>query len=332
MASRIHRQGEKVMSKQTIGIVGYGFVGQAVAAGLCPVADVTVYDKDPELGLFKVEECKEGLSETMTTEMEVAISAYQFLVNHCHIIFVCVPTPMLKDGGCDTSIVENVVIMLNAPAVVLAVRPTIVIKSTVTPGTTAKLQEKCQWVNLVFNPEFLTEANSQRDFAEQDRVILGGVGLNVADGVEEVATLYREFGLARRVLSIHSDILEMPIIQSCTSTEAEMVKYLVNCFLATKVSLANEFSQLCEKVDADWDEVWRLASKDERLGTSHWQVPGPDGKPGFGGSCFPKDLFGMVKFMVENSVDPHTLLGAWDTNIKVRPERDWEELKGRAVQ
>ena len=322
-----------MVSKQTIGIVGYGFVGQAVAAGFCPVANVMVYDKNPELGLFKVEECVEGLSETMMTEMETAPDPFHYLVRHARIIFVCVPTPMKENGSCDISVVEDVVRKLNSVAVAFLPIPTIVIKSTVPPGTTAKIQEKCKWVNLVFNPEFLTEANSMRDFAEQDRVILGGPAVSGGSnlGVEEVATLYREFGLVRRV-GLRNRSFDLPIIQICTSTEAEMIKYLVNCFLATKVSLANEFSQLCEKVGADWDKVWRLASKDERLGISHWQVPGPDGKPGFGGSCFPKDLFGMVKFMVENSVDPHTLLGAWDTNIKVRPERDWEELKGRAVQ
>jgi len=320
------------MDKQAIGVVGYGFVGQAVAAGFCPVANVMVYDKDPEKGLLMVKECVEGWAES---KVDTTLDPFRCLIRHARIIFVCVPTPMRKDGSCDTSVVEDVVQKLDHASVSCSISPTIVIKSTVPPGTTAKLQEKCQWVNLVFNPEFLTEANSMRDFAEQDRVVLGGVGSKVGNGVEEVDVLYREFGLNRNARIRKADsphVWPLLVIQTCTSTEAEMIKYLVNCFLATKVSLANEFSQLCEKVDADWDKVWRLASKDERLGTSHWQVPGPDGKLGFGGSCFPKDLFGMVKFMVENSVDPHTLLGAWDTNIKVRPERDWEDLKGRAVQ
>ena len=319
------------MDKQAIGIVGYGFVGQAVAAGLCPVADVIVYDKDPEKGLLEVEECVEGWAEG---KVDAVLDPFRYLIKHARIIFVCVPTPMKKDGSCDISAVEEVVGKLDHVSVAVTPMPTIVIKSTVPPGTTAKLQEKCQWVNLVFNPEFLTEANSMRDFAEQDRVILGGVGSNVADGVGEVATVYREFGLARQALSSwkSEDRPGMPDIQICSSTEAEMIKYLTNCFLATKVSLANEFAQLCEKLDdADWDKVWRLASKDERLGTSHWQVPGPDGKPGFGGSCFPKDVRGMVRFMLGEGVNPTTLDGTWNKNIEVRPERDWEKLKGRAV-
>ena len=249
------------MSKQAIGIVGYGFVGQAVAAGLCPVANVMVYDKDPEKGLLMVKECVEGWAES---KVDTTSDPFYYLVRHARIIFVCVPTPMRKDGSCDISAVEAVVRELDNAAVACSPMPTIVIKSTVPPGTTAKLQEDCQWTNLVFNPEFLTEANSLKDFAEQDRVILGGAGSKVGNGVEEVATLYREFGLARQALSNwkSEDRPGRPVTQICTSTEAEMIKYLMNCFLATKVSLANEFSQLCEKVGADWDKVWRLASKD----------------------------------------------------------------------
>ena len=310
------------MDKQTIGIVGYGFVGQAVAAGLCPVVNVMVYDKDPKKGLFSVKECVEGWAET---KVDSTLDPFQCLIRHARIIFVCVPTPMMKDGSCDISTVEAVVRKLDDVSVSCSPMPIIVIKSTVPPGTTAKLQESCQWTNLVFNPEFLTEANSQRDFAEQDRVILGGVGGETNSGVGEVAVLYRKFGLERQARRVAKDAVSispgMPIIQGCTSTEAEMIKYLTNCFLATKVSLANEFAQLCEKMEVDWDAVWRLASKDERLGTSHWQVPGPDGKPGFGGSCFPKDLCGMVRFMLGNGVNPTTLDGAWNKNIEVRPGR-----------
>ena len=317
------------MNKQAVGIVGYGFVGQAVAAGLCPVAKVLVYDKKPELGLLEVEECVEGWAEG---KVETTLDPFQALAQHARIIFVCVPTPMQKDGSCDISIVEEVVRKLDNAAVARSPRPVVVIKSTVPPGTTAELQEKCQWIDLVFNPEFLTEANSMRDFAEQDRVILGGVGSR-NEGVEEVVTLYREFGLARQSLPRYGSTENpgMPTIQICTSTEAEMIKYLSNCFLATKVSLANEFAQLCEKIGVDWETVWRLASKDDRLGFSHWQVPGPDGKPGFGGSCFPKDLCGMTQFMTENGVDPNVLVGVWNANLEARPEQDWEDLKGRAV-
>jgi UDPglucose 6-dehydrogenase len=81
----------------------------------------------------------------------------------------------------------------------------------------------------------------------------------------------------------------------------------------------------------DYDKVVEYATKDKRLGNSHWSVPGPDGKKGFGGSCFPKDLNAFVKEAEKLQVDCHTLKGAWETNLHVRPEKDWEALKGRAV-
>lgn len=326
------------MKRKTIGVIGYGFVGQAVARGLCDCVDVIVYDNDPEKGwkwFMSGEETKDFLQPEKGIE-------FSYLVRKASIIFVCVPTPMQPDGSCDTSIVEGIVESLNKESMGLASarpaeqRPTVVIKSTVPPGTTARLQVSNCMVDLVFNPEFLTEVNSERDFAEQDRVILGVAEVSKSSmaAAEKVADLYREFGIVRNIENQKKNpnaSWGSPRIDVCTSTEAEMVKYLTNCFLAVKVSLANEFAQVCEKVEANWETVWVMASLDERLGVTHWAVPGPDGHKGFGGSCFPKDICGMIQFMGEHEVLPDTLVGAWETNLAVRPERDWEDLKGRAV-
>ena len=110
-----------------------------------------------------------------------------------------------------------------------------------------------------------------------------------------------------------------------------MVKYFTNTFLATKVSFANEMKQICDKIDIDYDKVVEYATYDERLGKSHWAVPGPDGKLGFGGSCFPKDINALINFSSEFNLWLHVIKGAWFTNCDVRPEKDWENLKGRAV-
>ena len=110
-----------------------------------------------------------------------------------------------------------------------------------------------------------------------------------------------------------------------------MVKYFTNCFLATKVSFANEMKVLCDEIDIDYDKVVEYATYDERLGKSHWAVPGPDGKLGFGGSCFPKDINALIDLCGKMDIPARTLLGAWITNLNVRPEQDWKELKGRAV-
>ena len=114
-------------------------------------------------------------------------------------------------------------------------------------------------------------------------------------------------------------------------TTAEFIKYMNNNFFASKVSIMNEFYRLGKIINVDWRTAMHGFSSDQRIGDSHLHVPGPDGKFGFGGSCFPKDLQAMIHFAESLDVNPTTLKGAWETNLQVRPEQDWKELKGRAV-
>ena len=109
-----------------------------------------------------------------------------------------------------------------------------------------------------------------------------------------------------------------------------MIKYFTNTFLATKVSFANEMKLICECLEINYEKVVEYAKYD-MIGESHWSVPGPDGHYGFGGSCFPKDINALINFCKDNNILAKTLIGAWQTNLKVRPEKDWEQLKGRAV-
>jgi UDPglucose 6-dehydrogenase len=190
----------------------------------------------------------------------------------------------------------------------------VVIKSTIPPGTTERLNKGCKHIQVIFNPEFLTEANFIDDFKNQDRIIIGGPR-PASTKVRQL--FYKAFPKAH--------------IIKTSSTIAEMVKYTTNCFLSTKVSFANEIKQICDKIDIDYDKVTEYATYDDRLGKSHWSVPGPDGKLGFGGSCFPKDINALIDVCYKLGVPAHTLFGAWETNTEVRPERDWEKLKGRAV-
>ena len=106
-----------------------------------------------------------------------------------------------------------------------------------------------------------------------------------------------------------------------------MVKYVTNAFLATKVSFANEMYEICEGLDIDYDKVVEYATYDERLGKSHWAVPGPDGELGFGGHCLPKDISAIVN----GYGDMELLQAVLKVNDRVRKNRDWEEMKGRAV-
>ena len=280
-----------------IGIVGQGYVGTAVKSVFEKYYDVATYDKHHK---------EKSTCDTI-----------EDLVGKSDIIFVCVPTPMNKDGSCDTSIVESVVknIDYELGGWVGKEQTIIAIKSTIPPGTTTELNKKYPHSKgIVFNPEFLTEANFIDDFKNQNRIIIGGP--------RPATTILRQ---------VYSLVFpNIPIIKTGSIT-AEMVKYMTNTFLATKVSFANEMKMICDKIDIDYDKVVEYSIYDERLGKSHWAVPGPDGKFGFGGSCFPKDINALIKVAEGLDIFTSVLNSAWDTNLEVRPEEDWKELKGRAV-
>jgi UDPglucose 6-dehydrogenase len=194
-------------------------------------------------------------------------------------------------------------------------QPIILLRSTVVPGTTRKIQEKYPKMYIVFNPEFLTERSAKFDFINQSRFIVGSTW----GSTTRVKHLYQwRFGKST------------PVIQTNYET-AELIKYMNNCFFATKVSFLNEMYQIAEKCGVDWDMAVEGFVRDGRIGHSHLNVPGPDGKFGFGGSCFPKDIQAIMNFADDLNVETNVLKGAWKTNLEIRPEQDWKKLKGRAV-
>ena len=278
-----------------IGIIGSGFVGSAVRYGFSPNvgvdADVKVYDKNP--------------SRSTHTLQEVVVGS--------DIIFLSVPTPSNKDGTINLDIVEEALNDINVYAT--SVDNIILVRSTVTPGTTRKLQQKYPNLRIVFNPEFLTERSANFDFINQTRFILGG---NPED-IIEVSELFRQrFGNS------------ISIVETNFET-AELIKYMTNTFFCTKISFLNDMKLLSDKCGAIWEHAVEGFVRDGRIGHSHLNVPGHDGKYGFGGSCFPKDIQALIKYGDEIGVDMGVLKAAWETNLKVRPEKDWEQLKGRAV-
>ena len=275
-----------------IGIIGQGFVGNAIYQKFKNYFEVLTFDLDSKL-------CNSTLEN---------------ICDRCETIFVCLPTPMNENGSCCTDIVEDVLKDIEILTSFEQKEKTIVLKSTVSPGTTKKWNIEFNFLNIVFNPEVLTEANAVNDFENQSRIILGGPRPQTT-----------------KLKQIYSKVFPKAHIIKTDSTHAEMVKYLTNSFLATKVSFANEIYKICEKVGADYDKVIEYATLDERLGNSHWQVPGYDGDFGFGGHCFPKDLSALLH--VSNKLDTvnNVLTAAMKTNDKVRNTRDWEKMKGRAV-
>ena len=277
-----------------IGVIGRGFVGTAVEYGFSAQTGC-----DAELRSYDIDSSR----STHTLEDTV---------NNSDVIFVSVPTPSNPDGSMHLDILESA---LDAIEDVYQNNAIILIRSTVVPGTTRKLQEKFPKLSLVFNPEFLTERSAKFDFINQSRFILGGK----KDDTKVVADLYKwRFGES------------VPCIETNFET-AEMIKYMNNCFFATKVSFLNEMKLIADRVGVEWNTAVDGFVRDGRIGHSHLAVPGPDGKLGFGGSCFPKDIQAMISLGSDLGIDMNTLKGAWDTNCSVRPEKDWEKQKGRAV-
>ena len=270
-----------------IGIIGQGFVGNAIYKKFKNYFNINTYDLDSS-------KCNSSEQETLDNK----------------IVFVCLPTPMRSDGSCDTSIVESAV----KRCFEFGKTEVVVIKSTVSPGTTARLNSLYPSMDIVFNPEFLTERNAVKDYENQTRIILGGP----RPGTTELKQIFTK-------------VFPKAHIVKTDSTHAEMVKYLTNTFLSVKVSFANEIYQLCEGLKIDYDKVVEYATYDERLGKSHWNVPGHDGDFGFGGHCFPKDLSALIHLSDNLETISNVLNATRDTNDEVRNNRDWEQMKGRAV-
>ena len=117
---------------------------------------------------------------------------------------------------------------------------------------------------------------------------------------------------------------------SLKSTISSLINF-TNCFLATKVTFGNQMYQICKESSVDYDKVCEYALYDKRIGKTHLAVPGPDGDFGYGGHCFPKDLSAMIYFGKSLDVNPSLLEEVENFNTRVRKNRDWEEMKGRAI-
>lgn len=277
----------QLISPAKLGIIGYGIVGQALAYGF---SQPDIKDKY-ELKFY--DKYKD------TASLEEVVSGSEF-------IFICLPTPMKDDeSGIDLSIIEESIKEItkytnNTDKI-------IVIKSTVVPGTTAALEKKYPKTNFAFNPEFLTEANYLEDFLNADRTVVGA----------------NNDLTSRRVIALYRQRFPQTKIFQTDATTAEMVKYMANAFLATKVIFANEMYNLCQALGIKYEEVKSMAVADKRIYDSHLDVTTAKG---FGGKCFPKDLVALIGRAKDLKVEPKLLEAVWSINKKIRKARDWEEI------
>lgn len=273
-----------------IGVVGGGFVGHAMTL-LSPGVDVITWDVDPH--------------KRVPRDL-----IFEQFVQDSEIVFVAVPTPMNKDGSCHVGVVEQVVKQIKS----IEHEKYIVIRSTVPPGTSARL-------GVFFMPEFLTEKNWKSDFINTTEWIVG------ADDTQFLTKIQKMF-----MLAAEKNCITGCDVKKTTTTEAEMIKYVKNCFLACKVSFFNEIQQLCEQMNINYEAVRHECGNDDRIGHGHTRVPGPDGFAGYGGTCFPKDTNALRYIMEQHDVESPVIDSVVFRNETIdRPEKDWKSDKGRAV-
>lgn len=251
------------MQNKTIGIVGQGFVGKAVREKLKEDFTIYAYDKYNE-DLSRI------YSGNSDSRGNINLSD---IIKMSDVVFVCVPTPMYEDGQCDTRIVESVINDIHLECVNQDKTTVVICKSTMPPGTTDKLNTLSPLVDVLFSPEFLTEANSVQDFKNQNRIVLGTTDTSIAT-----------IDLIRDIFKVSFPEAEIIVMNA---TEAETVKYVANLYLATKVSFFNDMYDFCNLIGSNYDTVINAVTKDPRISKSHTMVPGPDGDRGFGGHCFP---------------------------------------------
>ena len=211
--------------------------------------------------------------DTANVDIEIADprlgTSIDDLSSDLDMVFVAVPTPMSDTGEIDASIVRDVVEQL-----IRDTKSIVVLKSTVTPDIVNELS-LLDHKRFVYNPEFLTEANAEQDFVNSTFNVIGGY---LATCIT-VATMYQTYSKCRNAAPVYT-----------SAVEASFIKYTINTFLSTKVTFFNQLKDQVDRFDnADFKSITSAVKLDPRIGGSHMQVPGPDGRRGFGGACFPKD-------------------------------------------
>jgi len=277
-----------------IGIIGNGFVGKATLTLQCDDIEVLCYDINPELCVPK------------GTTMHDLLA--------CCAIFVSVPTPINAAGKTSMKYVDAVLAQLRE----LSYGGFTVIRSTVPVGTS-------DHYNCCFMPEFLTEKNAIHDFVNNSNWIFGCNDDETKDAFMALMTSIIRTAHAHKKIA-HDRLTFMH------NKEAEMVKYFRNTFLATKISFCNEIHAFCNKQGIDYARMVDVAAEDARISKSHTAVPGHDGRFGFGGTCFPKDISSLRAQMDEADVQHCVIDAVIHRNDTVdRAEKDWMHDVGRAV-
>jgi len=268
-----------------LGIIGNGFLGNAVYEGIRVHYDVYVYDKEGTRCLDRLED-----------------------INKVKYIFVCVPTPMGADGQISLDILKSSIKNLKKNKI-------LIIKSTITPTGAEELIDHFPDHDFIFNPEFLTERTAVEDFKNPSRIVLGGA----PHICELVKNIYLPlFPDTKYIVTDHKT--------------ACFIKYFCNCFFAAKISVINEFRQIADKDNIEWNIALEGLLSSGWVNPMHTQTPGPDGHFGFGGKCFPKDINAFSDYASKLEIDTLMLRSAWRKNLSVREDKNWLNILGSVIK
>ena len=289
-----------------IAVVGTGYVG--LVTGTCfadsgntvTCLDINV-DKIERLNRGEIPIYEPGLEELVTRSTRAGRLRFTTdtaaAVHDAEVVFLAVGTPPAADGSADLSalwkVVDTIAPHLRPDAIVVT-------KSTVPVGTCAGIEARLRArlgrdCLVASNPEFLKEGAAIEDFQKPDRVV---VGARTAAVGERLRTLYAPF-----LRTEHPYLVMSP-------ESSEMTKYVANALLATKISFINEVANLCERMEADIDDVRRGIGHDSRIGFA-FLFPGA----GYGGSCFPKDVQALAAMARDRGVPPRILAAVHETNL-----------------
>jgi UDPglucose 6-dehydrogenase len=272
-----------------VSIIGSGYVGSVTAACFAELGhEVICIDIDEERvrqlndGYPPVWE--EGLQDLMNKYVGkrlIATSDYDYAVQNSDISFICVGTPSSDNGEIDLSIVAAASKSLGESIASKNAYHTVVVKSTVVPGTTEGVARSIledysgrkagETLGLAMNPEFLREGRAVHDFLNPDKIVVGSLDRR-SDSL--VSGLYRDIDCEVTSVNIRT---------------AEMIKYVNNAFLATKISFANEVGNICKRLDINTYQVMDAIGRDFRINPAFL-----NSGAGFGGSCFPKDVRALI--------------------------------------
>ncbi len=314
-----------------LSFIGAGYVGLVSASGYASLGNECIcIDVDPNKvdlinkGVAPIyEEGLDGLLSRLSSEGKIKAYSDYSRIAGSDVIFICVGTPSRKDGSIELDYVKASSEKVGRELRNASGFPVVVVKSTVIPGTTSgfilPLLEKASGktagkdFGVAMMPEFLKEGTALKDFLEPDRLVIG---------YDDAQTLSL---LKKMHTAFNCPIADVPL------STAEMIKYASNSFLSTKISFINQLANLCERIGVDIDRVAYGMGLDRRIGP-HFLKAGP----GFGGSCFPKDVKALMAFSSEKGIEPTLLEAVMEINY-LQPLRMLElaggenGLRGRRV-